>query len=139
MNWPMSLNALFCFPILVKPGIIQTNSSNVEKKSLLQKLKQKQNFKFRSLCFFLLEKEDELFFQHFIFLNLYGTQSNSVKSKCSLTLYNDHHRDPKFVAIVDRRSLFRESFTFKNRKCKPKNGGRCRQGVVIRRWLLTQD
>ncbi len=37
-------------------------------------------------------------------------------------VYNDDTRDPKLVAVVKRLL----------------NGGRCRQVVVIRRWLLSQ-
>ena len=37
-------------------------------------------------------------------------------------MYNDHPRNPKYVAVVDRWSLFRGSW--------PQNGGRCRQVVV---------
>ncbi len=53
-------------------------------------------------------------------------------------MYNDHPRDPKLVAVVDRWSLFRGSFILWKLKSGPRNSGRCRQAVVIRRWSLTQ-
>ncbi len=53
-------------------------------------------------------------------------------------MYNDHPRDPKFVAVVERWSLFRGSFTLWKLKLGPQNSGHCRQVVAIRRWLLTQ-
>ncbi len=53
-------------------------------------------------------------------------------------VYNDHPRDPKFVAVVDRWSLFRGRFMLWSLKLGLQNGGRCRQVVAIRRWSLTQ-
>ncbi len=49
-------------------------------------------------------------------------------------VYNDHPRDPKFVAVVDRLSLFRGRFTLWKLKLGLQNSGRCRQVVAIRRW-----
>jgi hypothetical protein len=53
-------------------------------------------------------------------------------------VYNDHPRDPKFVAVVDRWSLFKGRFMLKRFKLGLKNNGRYRQVVVIRRWSLAQ-
>jgi len=53
-------------------------------------------------------------------------------------VYNDHPRDPKLVAVVDRWSLFRGSFIIWKLKSGPRNSGCCRQVVVIRKWSLTQ-
>jgi len=53
-------------------------------------------------------------------------------------VYNDHPRDPKFVTVVDRWSLFRGNFMLWNLKLGLKNGGRYRQVVVARRWSLAQ-
>ena len=50
-------------------------------------------------------------------------------------MYNDHPWDPKIVAAVDRWSLFRGLIKF---NLGLQNGGRYRQEVVIRRWLLAQ-
>ncbi len=47
-------------------------------------------------------------------------------------VYNDHPWDPKFVAIVDRWSLFRDRFMFSRSKCGLQNRGRCRQVAVNR-------
>ena len=46
---------------------------------------------------------------------------NTVKPE-----YNDHPRDPKFEAVVDRWSLFRGSFMLQKLKIRPQNGGRWR-------------
>ena len=51
-------------------------------------------------------------------------------------VYNDHPWDPKFVAVVDRWSLFRGTFMLQKFKMGPQNGGRYRQVVAIRRWSL---
>jgi hypothetical protein len=59
--------------------------------------------------------------------------SNTVKP-----VYNDHPRDPKFVVVVDRWSLFRGRFMLWSLKLGIQNGGRCRQVVAIQRWSLTQ-
>ncbi len=53
-------------------------------------------------------------------------------------VYNDHLWDPKFVAVVDRWSLFRGSFMLWKLKLGPQNCGCCRQVVIIWRWSLTQ-
>ncbi len=44
--------------------------------------------------------------------------------------YNDQPRNPKFVAVVDRWSLFRGRLMFKRPRLGLLNGGRCRQVVV---------
>ncbi len=62
-----------------------------------------------------------------------GCNCNTLKP-----VYNDHLWDPKFVAIVDRWSLFRGTFMLQKLKLGLQNRGRCRQVVVIRRWSLTQ-
>ena len=49
---------------------------------------------------------------------------------------NDHLRYPKFVALVERWSLFRSSFMSRKLEMGPQNDGRCRQVVVIWRWSL---
>jgi len=48
-------------------------------------------------------------------------------------VYNDHPRDQKFLAVVDRWSLFRASRILWKLKLGPQNIGRCKQVVVIRR------
>jgi hypothetical protein len=53
-------------------------------------------------------------------------------------VYNDHPRDPKFVAVVDMWSLFRGSFMLQKLNMGLQKGSRCRQLVVIRRWSLAQ-
>jgi len=53
-------------------------------------------------------------------------------------VYNDHPRNPKFVAVVGRWSLFRGNFILWNLKLGLKNGGRYRQVVVVRRWSFAQ-
>ncbi len=53
-------------------------------------------------------------------------------------MYSDHHRDPKFVTVVDRWSLLRCRFMSVRPKLGLQNGDRCRQVVVIRRLLLAQ-
>ncbi len=53
-------------------------------------------------------------------------------------VYNDHPRDHKFVAVVDRWSLFRGSSMLQRFKLGLQNGGCCRQVVAIRRWSLAQ-
>jgi hypothetical protein len=53
-------------------------------------------------------------------------------------VYNDHPRDPKFLAVVVRWSLFRGSFMLWKLKLGPQNSGRCREVVVICRWSLYQ-
>ncbi len=48
-------------------------------------------------------------------------------------VYNDHPRNPKFVAVVKRCSLLRVRGHFmllKKLKWRRRNGGRCRQVVV---------
>jgi len=46
---------------------------------------------------------------------------------------------PKIVAVVDRWSLFiGTALCYKHGKREPQNGGRCRQVITIRRWLLAQ-
>ncbi len=42
-------------------------------------------------------------------------------------VWNDHPQDPKFVAVVDRWSLFRGWSLLKRPKLELQNGGRCRQ------------
>ena len=54
----------------------------------------------------------------------------TVKSVC-----NDHPRDPKIVAIVERYLLFNGSFMLL-KKMRPQNSGHCRQVVAIQRWSL---
>ncbi len=69
----------------------------------------------------------------------YVVQWNSNTNMCTVKLvYNDHPWDPEFVAVIDRWSLFRGSFMLWKFKLGPQNCGRCRQGVVIWRWSLTQ-
>jgi hypothetical protein len=61
-------------------------------------------------------------------------QINTVK-----LVYNDHSRDTKFVAVVDRWSLFKISFMLlQGLKLGIQNSGRWRQVVAIRRWSLVQ-
>ncbi len=45
-------------------------------------------------------------------------------------MYNDHPRDPKFVAVVYMSSLFRGRFMLCRPKLGLKNDGYCRQVVV---------
>jgi len=45
-------------------------------------------------------------------------------------VYNDHPRDPKFVAVVDRWSLFRGSFVLQKLKMRPQ------MVVVVDKWSL---
>ena len=45
-------------------------------------------------------------------------------------VYNDHPRDPEFVAVVDRWPLFRGSFMLCKLKLGLQNAVRCRQVVV---------
>ena len=44
-------------------------------------------------------------------------------------VYNDHPRDPKFVAVVDR--LFRGSFKLYKLKMEPPNGDHCGQVAAV--------
>jgi hypothetical protein len=53
-------------------------------------------------------------------------------------MYNDHTRSLKFVAVVDRKSLFRGSFMLQRLNVGLQNGSRCRHVVAIRRGLLVQ-
>jgi len=53
-------------------------------------------------------------------------------------VYNGHPWDLKFVAIVDRWSLLRDSFMLQKLKMGRQRSGRCRQVVIIHRWSLTQ-
>ena len=46
-------------------------------------------------------------------------------------VYNEHPREPKFVAVFDWWLLFRGSFVLLKVKMGPQNGGRCRQVFVI--------
>ncbi len=59
-------------------------------------------------------------------INLYSLPKrlNILKS-----VYNDHPRYPKFVAVVDRWLLFRGMIW--KLKSEPRNSGRCRQVVVF--------
>jgi hypothetical protein len=52
-------------------------------------------------------------------------EPNTVKPE-----YNNHPRDPKFVAVLDRWSLFRGNFMFQKIENGTPNGGRYRQVVV---------
>jgi hypothetical protein len=51
---------------------------------------------------------------------------------------NDYLRDTKFVAVVDKWSLFRKSFMLNKLKMGPQNGGCSEHVVVIWSWLVTQ-
>ncbi len=58
---------------------------------------------------------------------------------CTVKLvYNDHPLDPKFAAVVDKWSLFRDISTLWVVKLGLQNSVRCRQLVAIRRWSLAQ-
>ena len=45
-------------------------------------------------------------------------------------MFNDHPRDPEFVAVDDSRLLFRGSFMIQKVKMGPQNGGRYSEVVV---------
>jgi len=63
--------------------------------------------------------------------------SHKTRSTCTdKPVYNDHPRDPKIVAIVDRWSILRGRFMLCTLKYEPKNSGRCWK--AIRRWSLAQ-
>ncbi len=89
----------------------------------------------RSL-FFLTRSNFYQHFTHGFFVQI----KFCAKLSCTVKpVYNDHPREPKFVAVVDRLSLFRGCFMLlKKIKTGPRNGSRCRQVVVIRRWSLTK-
>jgi len=70
-----------------------------------------------------------------IFVSILTTFESSTTVKL---VHNDRPRDPKFVAVVDRWSLFRGSLQLWKLKLGPQYSGRYRQVVVIRRWSLTQ-
>ena len=65
------------------------------------------------------------------------TLNNNRKNSTVKPVYNDHHWDPKIVAVVDRWSLFRDHLCNKSSEWGLINGGgRYRQVVAIRRWSL---
>jgi hypothetical protein len=74
-------------------------------------------------------------------LNTYGPRYPRVCFRSTVKpVYNDHlrARDPKYVVVVDKWSLFGGIFILYRLKLGLRNGGRCRQVVTIRRWSLAQ-
>jgi hypothetical protein len=67
-----------------------------------------------------------------LFLIFYIVSIYTVKP-----VYNDHSRDPKFVAVVERWSLFRDWLISWRPKLEFQNGGCCRQVVVIWRVVVS--
>ncbi len=60
----------------------------------------------------------------------------NVQIQSNLYMCNGHPRDPKFVAVVDRWSLFRGRFMLQRPDLGLHNGGQCIQ-VVVNSGLLT--
>jgi hypothetical protein len=101
---------------------------------LLKYLKASKSISFSNNCRHVLVKQSQT-------EKLFTSNSHwrmRMISETVIPVYNDHPRDPKFVAVVDRWLLFRGSFMLYKMKTGPQNGGRYRQVVVIRRWSLTQ-
>ncbi len=53
-------------------------------------------------------------------------------------VYNDHPRDHKFVAVVDRWPLFRGRFMLSIPRMGLQNGGRCKIVVAIGKRSLVE-